>query len=224
MRHLLQAEQIADRIGMTDVRGLGFQADLAEVAILTGELAVAARVVEQLAAASERTGSLMAEVDHLRCRGMLQLANGDIDAAVATLGSAVERARDRVRPMLVARTLLAHGVALRRQGARAHAREHLMEARRAFSQLDSPPWIRRVDDQLERLGARPPVARGSTTLTPTERQIAELVASGRSNREIAAALHISLRTVESNLTRVYRKLAVRGRTELAAGGSDLLDA
>ncbi|MFN6122806.1 MAG: response regulator transcription factor, partial [Actinomycetes bacterium] len=56
-------------------------------------------------------------------------------------------------------------------------------------------------------------------LTRTERQVVELVARGRSNAEIAAELHLSVRTVESNLTRVYRKLGVRSRAELIAGRS-----
>jgi DNA-binding CsgD family transcriptional regulator len=88
-----------------------------------------------------------------------------------------------------------------------------------FEQLEARPWLRRVDDELARLGGR---TSAPTDLTETERRIAELVVQGRSNREIAAEMIVSLRTVESNLTRTYRKLGLRGRTELAAGGPALL--
>jgi DNA-binding CsgD family transcriptional regulator len=165
---------------------------------------------------------VIVEVDHLRTSGLLQLARGEVGDAVATLTQAVELAPQTRRPLAIARTLLALGSAQRRAGNRTKARETLEAARREFSQLEAAPWIERVDDELRRLGNRP-AAESTSNLTPTERQIAELVAQGRSNREIAAELIVSLRTVESNLTRVYRKLGVRGRTELAAGGRALID-
>jgi DNA-binding NarL/FixJ family response regulator len=73
-------------------------------------------------------------------------------------------------------------------------------------------WADRAGDALARLGGRPPSDGG---LTPSERRIARLVAEGRTNKEVAAALVVAERTVESTLTQVYRKLDVRSRTELA---------
>lgn len=74
-------------------------------------------------------------------------------------------------------------------------------------------WAERARGEIARLGGRR--ARDSDELTKTERRIAELAAEGRSNREIAGELFVSERTVEANLTRAYRKLGVRSRTELA---------
>lgn len=219
---LLGAARTAEAIGMEDARGLGWQVDLAEAQLLSGNLDAAARTIELLGEAARRSRSIVVAVDHLRATGMLQLARGQVGDAVATLTQAVELAPQARRPLVLARTLLACGGALRRAGNRSRARAVLEAARREFSQLEAPIWIERVDDELDRLGNRPSVESAST-LTPTERQIAELVTQGRSNRQIAAELIVSLRTVESNLTRVYRKLGVRGRTELAAGGRALLD-
>jgi DNA-binding CsgD family transcriptional regulator len=220
--HLLSAAGIAESVGMEDARGLGWQADLVEAQLLTGDLGGAAHTIQLLVDAVERSQSVIVEVDHLRTSGLLQLARGEVGDAVATLTHAVELAPRTQRPLAIARTLLALGSAQRRAGNRTKARETLEASRREFSHLEAAPWIERVDDELRRLGNRPS-AESASNLTPTERQIAELVTQGRSNRQIAAELMISLRTVESNLTRVYRKLEVRGRTELAAGGRTLLD-
>ncbi len=91
---------------------------------------------------------------------------------------------------------------------------HIAAAQNTFRQLGTPPWIKRAAAESNRLGARR--SRNATELTPTEEQIAELVASGHSNAEVSTRLSVSLRTVESNLTRVYRKLSVRSRTEMVA--------
>jgi DNA-binding NarL/FixJ family response regulator len=82
-----------------------------------------------------------------------------------------------------------------------------------FEELGAALWAERARTEITRLGGRR--ARDRDELTQTERQIAELAADGRSNREIAGELFVSERTVEANLTRAYRKLGVRSRTELA---------
>ena len=78
--------------------------------------------------------------------------------------------------------------------------------------MAAPLWEQRAHDELDRIGGR---AR-SDGLTPTEARVAELVAAGRSNKEVADALFVTVRTVEANLTRVYAKLGIRSRTELAS--------
>ncbi len=81
-----------------------------------------------------------------------------------------------------------------------------------FEALGAPLWAERAREDRARIGGR---ARSNDDLTPTEEQIAELVAAGMTNREVAATLFVTPKTVESALTRVYRKLGVRSRTELA---------
>ncbi len=92
------------------------------------------------------------------------------------------------------------------------AAEHLRSALEIFDRLGAPLWSRRATAELARIGLRPAAP---TALTETERQVAELVSAGLTNREVAARMFISLRTVESVLSRTYRKLGVRSRTELA---------
>jgi DNA-binding NarL/FixJ family response regulator len=79
-----------------------------------------------------------------------------------------------------------------------------------FDEIGAAPWAARAREELERIGLQ-----RREGLTPTEDRIASLVATGRSNREIAGELHLSAKTIEANLTRIYRKLNVRSRTELA---------
>jgi DNA-binding NarL/FixJ family response regulator len=115
-------------------------------------------------------------------------------------------------PFETGRTLLALGSLLRRSQKKSRARLVLEEARATFEQLEAAVWEARANAELARIGGR---AARSDGLTPTEDRIAQLVAAGKSNHQIASALVISTRTVEWNLTKVYRKLGVTSRTELA---------
>jgi DNA-binding NarL/FixJ family response regulator len=105
-----------------------------------------------------------------------------------------------------------HGSILRRRRRRREAREALERALAIFDRLGSRVYAERTRSELGRIGGRAP---SGDNLTPSERRIAELVADGKTNKEVAAILVVTDRTVESALTRVYRKLDVRSRTELA---------
>ena len=110
------------------------------------------------------------------------------------------------------RTLLVTGGILRRLGRRRDAAAMLAEARAALASVGNPLWIARVDAEEQRLGGRRSAA---GALTPTEERVARLASEGLQNREIAARLFVTPKTVEATLSRVYRKLDVRSRTELA---------
>ena len=157
----------------------------------------------------ERPSGLAASA---RCRGQLAAARGDLAAALAELERALELHDRSPIPLDRARTLLALGVARRRANERRAARATLEEARTIFESLDAALWARRAAEELTRIGGRAP---GSGELTPVERRVVELVAAGSTNREVAAALFLSTRTVEGHLSRVYGKLGVRSRVELA---------
>ncbi len=147
-----------------------------------------------------------------RCRGFLAAGRGDLPGALAAFEHAL-RQHDRAPiPFDRARTLLALGVARRRANDRREARATLQEARTAFSSLGAVAWERRAAEELARIGGRAPA---SGELTPVERRVVELVAAGNTNREVAAALFLSTRTVEGHLSRVYGKLGVHSRVELA---------
>jgi DNA-binding NarL/FixJ family response regulator len=93
------------------------------------------------------------------------------------------------------------------------ARRSLGDAAAAFEELGARLWAERARAEAARLGGRPP---RSATLTTTEQQVVELVVAGKSNHEVARALHVSPKTVEWNLSKIYKKLRVSSRTELAA--------
>lgn len=82
-----------------------------------------------------------------------------------------------------------------------------------FARLGTPIQARQASAELDRIGGR---RRQDNELTPVEQRVADLAAAGQTNREVAAVMFMSVRTVESHLGRIYRKLGIRSRTELAA--------
>ena len=121
-------------------------------------------------------------------------------------------------PFERARTLLALGERLRRAKQRAEAREPLTAALDAFERLGARPWAERARAELRATGGQAGGRRAQAAaeqLTPHELQIAVLVSQGMTNREAAAALFLSPKTIEYHLGQIYRKLDVRGRAQLA---------
>jgi DNA-binding NarL/FixJ family response regulator len=115
-------------------------------------------------------------------------------------------------PFELGRTLLVLGSVQRRARRRRAARETLEQALAIFEQLGARLWTRRTREELGRVGGR--VSAGDE-LTATERRVAALVAEGLTNKEVAARLVVADRTVEGHLSRIYAKLGVRSRAELA---------
>ena len=149
----------------------------------------------------------------LRCRALLAAAAGDLDAAQHAAEASVELLDGDVQPFETARSVLVLGQIHRRAKRKRLAREYLGRAEAAFRGLGARLWADRASAELGRVGGRPSTP---FELTETERDIALLVARGYTNQEAADALFISANTVQANLKRVYQKLGVRSRTELAA--------
>jgi DNA-binding CsgD family transcriptional regulator len=121
-------------------------------------------------------------------------------------------------PFERARTELLLGSSRRRAGLAVQAREPLQAALGSFARLGAVPWARRAERELVATGMRlagRSSPRASSALSPQEFQVASFVAQGLTNREVAAALFLSPKTVETHLGRAYRKLSVRSRSELA---------
>ena len=116
-------------------------------------------------------------------------------------------------PFDQARTLLALGSTRRRARLKRSAREALEQALALFEALGAAIWADNARAELARVGGR---LRLLGDLTPTERRIAALVTRGRSNKEIAATMFVTPKTVGTQLSRIYRKVGVRSRTELAS--------
>jgi DNA-binding CsgD family transcriptional regulator/tetratricopeptide (TPR) repeat protein len=150
-------------------------------------------------------------------RGRLLAARGDLRGAERAFEAA--RAEIAGLPLPYERALVdfAHGMSLRRAGRRRDAAALLATARRAFAGLGAQVYVQRCDREL-RTG-RPAAGSadaGTDVLTEQERTVATLVATGRTNAEVAASMLLSVKTVQFHLTRVYAKLGIRSRTELAA--------
>jgi DNA-binding CsgD family transcriptional regulator len=149
-----------------------------------------------------------------RCRGLLLAARGDLTDGEAALEAGLEAQKRLAMPFEEARTLLAAGEVHRRQRHKRKALALLQAALTIFEQLGAPRWQRRVTEELARLGTPAAPSGNGPVLTAAEQRVADLVAAGHTNPEIAAELFMGLRTVEAHLSRVYRKLGVRSRTEL----------
>jgi DNA-binding CsgD family transcriptional regulator len=147
-----------------------------------------------------------------RCRGLVLAASGSLDEGIATLEEALRLQQAYPVALERARTLLALGEMQRRARRRRIARETLQQALAIFEELGSALWAERARREIGRIGGR---AAANGELTPSERRIAELVAEGKTNKEVAAILVVADRTVESALTQIYRKLDIRSRTQLA---------
>jgi DNA-binding CsgD family transcriptional regulator len=148
-----------------------------------------------------------------RCRALVLAARGDLDGASAAADEAV-REHDRLPlPFELGRTLLVRGAVERRAKRKREARDTLTKALEIFEGLGAALWADKARAELARIGGRAP---SSLALTPTEDKVAALVASGSTNREVAEALFVTIHTVEAHLKRIYRKLGVRSRTELAS--------
>jgi DNA-binding CsgD family transcriptional regulator len=186
-------------------------ADSIAVLIALGEIEQAEvylRRYEQIAARSHRA----ARVGAARCAGLLAAAHGDTEAAIHELERALDADESAMYPLECARTLLTLGAVRRHALQRRAARETLERALTAFESLGAAPWAEKARDELARISGR---RGGREDLTEAERRVATLAAEGRRNREIAAELYLSVGTVEAHLSRVYRKLGLRSRAELA---------
>ena len=188
-----------------------FTVDFVQALIELGRLEDAAEACGWYESHAARLGRRGALASARRCRGLLAAARGDLDEAREILEAALVEHDRAPMPFERARTLLALGSVLRRARERRAARESLAQASAIFEELGAALWAEKAGAELARIGGR--TARPGE-LTPAEKRIAELVGQGRSNKEVAAELVVTVRTVESNLTRVYRKLGVRSRAEL----------
>ena len=137
---------------------------------------------------------------------------GELQRAEAALELALSIPSLDVLPLERGRTLLALGIVQRRARKRSAARGSLGEAVATFDQIGARLWAEKARAELARIGGR---AASPHDLTPTEERVAALVADGKTNKEVAAELVVSVRAVEANLSRIYGKLGIRSRAELA---------
>lgn len=210
-RQLAPAHATLRDMGVQEPGRYLFLPDEIEALIQLGRVEEAARWIDWLAARGKALDRAWAVATAARCRGLVLEATG-VGAGRKFEAALREHDRDP-RPFDRARTLGAYGAYLRRRRRKAAAREVLEEAAAIFERLGAPLWSARTHDELAQIGGRAPA---TGALTPTERRIADRVASGRSNAEVASEMFLSPKTIEWNLSKIYRKLSVRSRAELAA--------
>jgi DNA-binding CsgD family transcriptional regulator len=208
-RTLDEVAAATERTGLRDPALFRFHGDAVEAKVALGRRDEAGTLLDELdrrAAALDRAWVRMVA---RRGRGLLSAALGDVDAARRALEDALGR-EDVGQPFERARTLLVLGTVQRRAKQKRAARDALGGALATFEQLGAELWAARTRAELARIGGRAP----ASGLTPTEERVATLIAAGRTYREAADELFISPKTVQWNLSKVYRKLGIRSRAEL----------
>jgi DNA-binding CsgD family transcriptional regulator len=210
-------EPLVTRSGLGNPWADAAAPDEVEALLGLGRVADAEALFAAFAAQAERTCRPRASTGVARSAALLAAARDDLDQALGHADRAVALAAPS-EPFERGRALLVLGLVSRRAKRRRAAREALESAIGVFDSLPAPLWAQRARAELERVGGR----RGSPgELTPGERRVADLVATGKTNREIATELFVTVHTVEKTLSRAYAKLGVRSRTELARRLADL---
>jgi DNA-binding CsgD family transcriptional regulator/tetratricopeptide (TPR) repeat protein len=217
--HLSAAARVTAQLGLANPVTVPFRGDLCEALIRSGELdrAEAERTVLVAQAAqtglrwptavSSRVAALIADATHSRGPAQDSGSDGLFRTALSQWQDGFEGARTRLN----------WGESLARRGRHDDARPLLIDASVEFARLGARPFLKRAEQALATTGDPTPPARPApfTVLTGAEVQVAFAVADGLSNRDIAARLFISPKTVEHHLTHVYQKLGARSRTDLA---------
>ena len=187
------------------------EGDLGQALVATGRLEEATALAKEQLALGERSGRpTLLGVGH-RIEGLVLAAQGDLRAAADALNQAVAEHERSPLPLERGRSLLALGQVLRRRKVKGETGQVFQAALDCFTALGATPFARLAQAELDRTQR----SRSGAVLTTSERQVAELVANGATNREVAARLFTSIRTVEGHLSSIYRKLGVRSRSELA---------
>jgi ATP/maltotriose-dependent transcriptional regulator MalT len=187
--------------------------DLIEAYVRVGRVEDARAALTRFQEEADATGRLWARGAAARCRGLV----GPSEDAEASFEEALGLHAETSMPFERARTLLLLGQHRRRAGRRVDARAALAAAHATFERLAAAPWCARASAELRASGAtmQSPADRAADTLTPHEWQVAFAVARGATNREAAAQLFLSPKTIDFHLRNIYRKLGIRSRAQLA---------
>jgi DNA-binding CsgD family transcriptional regulator len=210
--HLGPAVALMRSLGIVDPGVSPVLPNEIESAITLGEQPHAEALLRELEEQADRLGRARPLALAGRSRALVEAARGDLEAAQVSIERALAEHGRLPDPFERARTQLVEGAILRKLRKKRAAKATLDEALATFEQCGAERWAERARQEIHRLGLQ---RRPRGELTPGETRVAELVAAGRTNRQAAAELFLSEKTVEANLSRIYRKLGIHSRTELA---------
>jgi DNA-binding CsgD family transcriptional regulator len=210
VERFVSAERTRRAVGSLEPTPAWWRADHVEALLELGRVEDAVGVLDEWETYAAQVGRERVLAQATRCRGLVAAARGNVDEAVVTLEEAVAQHKAVGDPFGQARALLALGVTRRRARKKRAAREAIEDAVAVFEECGAAGWAEKARAELGHIGGRT----REEGLTPAEQRVAALVAEGRTNREVAAALFLSERTVETHLSHIYAKLGVRSRTEL----------
>lgn len=214
----VEAALAAQATMLSESNVFGFLSSGVEAHAACGNLERADELATRLEADAARNPTAPLQFAAWQTRGVVQAAAGDLEGAMQSLQLAVAAMESLPVKLEPARALLHLGRAQRRARRLAEARVTLNRALELFDDIGASLLAGQTRRELARIPGRR--AQDPDELTETERRIADLVAEGRTNKEVAAALSLTVKTVEVTLTRVYRKLGVRSRSELARRSTD----
>ena len=212
VQHLERAAWCADQLDWADP-GVRCRLDilLAEAYVAVGRPDDARRISAWLRELGGRLRRPALTGDAYRIDALAAAAAGDVDSAAESARAAVTAHGSSPLRLELARSLLVLGQVERRRKARRQSRDALRRAYELASDMGHRPLLAQIEQELPRVAAE----RSGSELTATERRVAGLIADGATNRDAAAALFVSVRTIETHVASIYRKLGVRTRAELA---------
>jgi DNA-binding CsgD family transcriptional regulator len=212
VEHLAAQTAVVRHEGIVEPGAIRFVVDHVEALVELGRLVEARELLDWYEGNARRLERVSALANCARCRGLLAAQTGELDAALAAYATALDGHAHVELPLDRGRTLLALGAVQRRLKRRREARTTLEEALAVFEGIGAALWAERARAELKRISGR---AASPGALTPAEERVAALVALGKTNKEVAAALFLSNRTVEGHLGRIFGKLGIRQRAEVA---------
>ncbi|MGE5829305.1 MAG: LuxR C-terminal-related transcriptional regulator, partial [Micromonosporaceae bacterium] len=204
-----EAYALEQRTGRLDPAMFLWHADFVEALVGAGERSEAAEVLATVREVAHRLGQQVVLLGFSRAEALVVAADGDARAGVDLLSAALRTWAGHPYPLEPARAWFVLGGLQRRAHRRSAARAALLEAASRYRAAEAVPWLGAVQAELSRLdGSHAP------GLSETERRIVSLVIGGATNREIARSTYLSVKAVEANLTRLYRRHGVRNRAQL----------
>jgi DNA-binding CsgD family transcriptional regulator len=209
--YLGRLAEVASAVGFGEPGVVKFLPNEIEALTVLGQIDLARSFTRQLEAHGKFLGRPWALATGARCRARLADTLGDLEGARVACEQALREHEQLPMPFELGRTLLVKGTIERRAGRQPEARAALGRALGIFDHLGAPLWAEKARREQSKIAART----STDGLTETERHVAALVAQGRTNREVAAALFVTQNTVQTHLRHIFQKLEVRSRTELA---------